>query len=245
MPDIKSRHIVEHQFDELAKRYTGLTLTRLEDGSYLITGDLSFSAEYNGEKISDQFALEITIPAHYPKNVPKVKEVGDRIPADFHKNGDGSLCLDMPIELRKIFHTEGTLSDFIDKAVVHFLYAFCYYKRHGEMPYGEWSHGGEGILEYYRQEFDIEDDLAVVGLLRILADDDYRGHIQCPCSSGKKLRKGHGEQLRQFAEYQTPGEFMYEYKHAAIFLVEKKIPIPQEFISKSLQKKSGRGRYGS
>jgi len=237
MPHDDPQHIVEQQFEVLVESYPGLELTKNEDGSFLISGDFTFSAEYGEEEIADEFAIEVLIPEEYPKEIPEVRETGGRIPNDFHMNPSGSLCLGVPIELGKMFHLGGTLSDFMNGDVVHFLYAFCYQEKHGELPYGEWSHGGAGILEYYRGIFEVDDDVSVVGLLRILADNNYRGHMLCPCGSELKLRKCHGSQLREISQYQAPDRFLYEYEHLLSFMSDVKKSVPRSFISKKLRKR--------
>ena len=65
----------------------------------------------------------------------------------------------------------------------------------------------EGILEYYKELFSVQDGWQVLGLLKILADDNYKGHTLCPCGSGQKLRNCHGNLLREIKEYQKPADF--------------------------------------
>lgn len=238
-------HIVEQQFAVVVKDYPGLALGRNDGGSFTISGKFLFSAEFNGESISDGFDLEVYIPADFPASIPFVKEVGGRIPRDFHTNPDGTLCLNVPIELRKMFRTNGTLYDFMTQSVIHFLYAFCYFEKHGEMPYGEWSHGGKGILEYYRDIFKVKDDALVVGLLRILVDNDYRGHHQCPCGSGLILRECHGSQIRELRGFQTSGQFMYDYVLVLTHILGEAKSIPDTFISKTLKKRLARKHHAS
>lgn len=233
-------HIVELQFAAVVKDYPGLSLRKNGDGSFTISGEFAFNAGFNGETISDRFALEVHVPADYPLSIPVCKEVGGRIPPSFHTNPDGTLCLNVPVELRKLFRTEGTLYDFMKESVIPFLYGFCYYRKHGEMPYGEWSHGGKGLVEYYKTVFNVAEDILVIGLLRILADNDFQRQMLCPCGSKLKLRRCHGIQLRETSAFQSQGEFMYEYQMVLQHLYTEKKRIPDEFLSKALTK-YGRG----
>ena len=185
MPEADQPHIVVIQYEELAEWRPDFTLTSNEDGSFLIAGDLSFSAEWDGITIADTFALEITVPSDYPSEIPIVIETGGRIPRDreFHAHPDGPLCLDVPLELRKMFQEGGTLLGFVKHSIVNFLYSHCFKETYGKMPFGEWSHGGKGIAEYYRTGFRVKGDKSVVLLLNALAEEAFSRRQQCPCGS--------------------------------------------------------------
>jgi len=247
MPDFHDGNLVERQFRELAAAHTGFKLTNHEDGSFLISGNFRLDAEYNDITIVDTFALEISVPRDFPAQIPIVMETGGRIPrgADSHVNPDGSLCLNVPLELRKMFYESGTLLEFVNKSVVEFLYGFAYREKHGKLPYGEWSHYGEGLLEYYKELFNVEEDVLVVGLLRILVDNDFQRQMLCPCGSKKKLRRCHGVQLREVIQYQPTSQFMYDYMEVFRHIVGEKQIIPKDFFSRILQRKSEGNQNGS
>ena len=57
------------------------------------------------------------------------------------------------------------------------------------MPFGERSHGVEGIYEYYKEYFDAESKEQVLALLEAVCSKKYRGHLLCPCGSEKIGRK--------------------------------------------------------
>ena len=108
------------------------------------------------------------------------------------------------------------------------------------MPFGELSHGVEGILEYYQELFDLSAGEKVVGLLRILTDSDYRGHLPCPCGSNIILRKCHGGILREVSALQSADEFFVDYFHIVKYLHGIKKSIPKEFFSKRSWRKNGK-----
>ena len=89
------------------------------------------------------------------------------------------------------------------------------------MPFGELSHGGIGILEYYQELFDLKDTRRVLTMLKILADDKYRGHDRCPCGSGKRLRSCHGGKLLEVQPLQSPSNFQRDFDHIVYTLIEK------------------------
>lgn len=216
------------------------------DTKTVVIGVLPFCAIYNDKTIIDEYEIEILIPDNYPDSPPTVKEIQGKIPEDFHRNKDAgsTLCLGTPIAVARKFKENSNLLDFVEKQVVPFLFSYSYYKEHGEMPYGELPHGGEGIIKHYNEIFNINDDISVLGFLRILADNDYRGHHICPCGSNKKIRQCHGKILRDINEYQKSEDFLYEYNQVGTYIANSKKKIPESFISynwlKSLKKRKGK-----
>lgn len=141
--------------------------------------------------IEDDFQVEIDIPPEYPNVIPTVKEVGGRIPDDYHRLTNGNLCLGTVAELYLSFTKNPTLLHYVQKHIVDYLYGFSYKEKYGRHPSGERAHGIEGVWEYYRERFQTNNDLAVISLLYILCSNKYRGHQLCPCGSGKKIRQCH------------------------------------------------------
>jgi len=91
------------------------------------------------------------------------------------------------------------------------------------MPFGEWRHGGAGLWDSYKGLLGVDQDLVVLAFLRMLADNDYKGHVPCPCGSGLILRKCHGQQLLEVKDHQHASDFLGEW--AAVFqYVMKQVP---------------------
>ena len=109
------------------------------------------------------------------------------------------------------FEHTPTLLGFVENCLIPHLYSCSYKDLHGKLPFGELSHGGAGILEYYQELFGVQEATGVLGLLRILADANYRGHLECPCGSGAKVRNCHGDQLMAIEKHQQADEFMRDY----------------------------------
>lgn len=207
---------VRRHFDELARAFptSKFELKKDKSGCWLVTGCLHFKASFHeyGE-IEDSYFIQLSLPTDYPQSPPKVLEIGERIPrdVDYHISPDtGELCLGAPVDVKRRFSCSPSLLHFVNDLVVPFLYAFSYKERFGERPWGELSHGGKGVLQFYYEFFDANDLKAVLRLLKILADDSYRGHHPCPCESGKILRRCHGPQLRDLMEIETPEAFLDE-----------------------------------
>lgn len=190
------RETVQSQFAELIERYPSLML-RWENDIGIIEGDLLFKATFNGVEISDSYSIRIEIPATYPRELPITKETGGRIPGYFHKNGDDILCLEVQTKILMEFLISPKLLFYVEKFVIEYLYGFSYKKQFGVMPYGERPHGASGIMDFYKEElFKVSDPKYVLQLLRIVTSGHYRGHHQCPCNSGNRIRNCHLDEIK-------------------------------------------------
>ena len=236
LSDEKIRLLEQHVI-ELNQKFPGLVYKQ-KDNRDMIVGVLPFCVIHEDRTFKDEYEIEILIPDDYPNRPPTVKETKSKIPEKFHRNkgADSTLCLGAPIAVAKKFKENSCLLHFVEQQVVPYLFSYSYYKEHDEMPFGGLKHGGEGILSHYQEVFDISDDLSVLGLLRILADDDYRGHHSCPCGSGKGVRKCHGDILRDLKKYQDPDEFLYEYRQVWMHIRGSEKEIPESFMSDNLLK---------
>lgn len=195
---------IQNQFEELRINYPGLSL-RKDDKSFFIEGMLDFIATYNEVPIEDTFDIMIIVPEEYPYQLPKIFETGYRIPEDYHKLVDGSLCLSTMLGIRIKLAADSSLKAYVEKLVIPYLYSFRYKQIYGEMPYGELSHN-RGITEFYCELFKTDSADVAIGLLKILAGR-YRGHQLCPCGTGMKLRDCHGNFIREVQIYQDKNDY--------------------------------------
>ena len=227
-----NREFVQEQFLELQSLYKRLSLEdRGEPNRILIQGILDFSGKGKDQIINDSFEIEILVPESFPCSAPSTKEVGGRIPDTFHHFDDGSLCLAAPLHIRLTFLENPTLLGFVQNLVIPYLFSFCYWKKCGKLPFGELSHGQKGIMEYYRELFTSGSDMVVISLLKILAEDNYRGHHYCPCGSGKIIRQCHGEILKRINKHQSREDFIDDYCRCLLYFKKSIKKIPPSLIS--------------
>jgi len=204
--------LIQKQFQELHVKYPSLSLKQIDNNYYLI-GFLGFSSEFDEVKIQDGFELFITIPCEYPNRMPTVKETGGRIPIDFHHSGD-DLCLGTPVDNWIKFCKRKTLIGFVEILVVPFLFSFCFNKETGHMPFGQRSHYGLGIIEFYRELFKVKDFIAAQKFLKMLASGEYSRDKTCPCNSGRRLKKCHGPKILESMNTIPIEYFQYEYQQS-------------------------------
>ena len=208
------REHIRQQLAELSGIHKGMTHVVEHDAETLLSGRLDFDASADGlESISESFDVELTIPHTFPNRLPCAKEVGGRIRSDYeHLNPDGTLCLAVPIEQQRVFFEQPTLLGFVNRLVVPYLYGYCFWNKHGYHPFDESAHGHEGILNHYSDALGLQDPRALLAAVCFLFEHGYRGHHDCPCGIGRKVRVCHGPALRELHDHHTPdtvrGDFL-------------------------------------
>ena len=141
--------------------------------------------------VLDRYQISIELPPDFPKSLPVVREIGGRIPwkADYHIERDGTACVLMPDDRWRCFPVGAPFVQYLDGPLYNFFLGQTVFAETGEWPFGQWSHGKDGIYEYYRWLLDTADDLTVWRFLHTLAKGDRRKRYACPCGSGRKIRK--------------------------------------------------------
>lgn len=237
--DIEREPIVREQFNELHQFYRELVLDETVAGPWTICGELKFSASYNGDSIQDSFHVQIQIPSNYPESVPIVWETEGRIPDSFHKFTNKSLCLGSPLNVKIKFLENPTILGFVEGLLVPYLFGFCTYERTGVMPFGELAHN-RGMLDSYKDLFRLRTDIQALQMLKLIAEGKYKGHLECPCGSGKRMRHCHGPQLIKVSKFQRQSEFYEDYFKCILEYANEGNELPKSFRNKKLEKKFSR-----
>ncbi|MDP1769667.1 MAG: hypothetical protein Q8L74_12825 [Nitrospirota bacterium] len=148
----------------------------------------------------DRYSVEIVLLADYPNAVPLVRETGGKIPrhADHHVDKEsGEACLFVPDERWKIYPPGTTFLEFLNGPVRNFFLGQSVFRRTGEWPFGQRSHGSAGILEYYAELLGMSEVTVILGYLEYLSRPTLKGHWPCPCKSGKRIRDCHRHQINE------------------------------------------------
>ena len=153
--------------------------------------------------------MRILLARRYPFRAPWAFEIGGRIPLVYHRNPDGSLCLGPPIDVERRFQDEPSLLGFTRNLLIPFLYGFsCTLSGH-EPPFGQYDHGGAGLVQFYTQEIGLSSAVEVARFLQALANG-VRGHWDCPCGSSRRVRACHAAKLFELAGLQDRAAFENE-----------------------------------
>lgn len=177
----------------LASRHPDLDL-RIEDGRVSIRGSFAIA---DGEGVVDRFQVVICIPDDFPDGLPTLEEVGGRIPRESkrHVEPSGLACLTVP-EDWYFLSQDRSFGAFMEGPIKNFLVSQSTFELTGEWPFGERPHGFEGLVQGYSERFGSTDLAVIRNYLRYLALKSPKGHWDCPCGSGKRIRQcSHQEQL--------------------------------------------------
>lgn len=186
------------RIDEALARYPELALvpSRSRVGATL-AGVLRIDHQGpDSTSVQASYAIEMQVPLAFPKALPRVVETERTIPRDFHRNPDNSLCLGSPLALHLAIREGPTVSGFIERAVVPYLYGHAVFSRFGEMPFGELDHGYAGLAHDARRIFRLpgrtspEEFFRLAGMKRRVANKR-----SCPCHSGLRLGRCHARSV--------------------------------------------------
>jgi hypothetical protein len=161
-------------------------------------------AVHDGEVVLDRYQVEITLPRDYPKTSPVVEEIGGRIPrtADRHVSGDGTACLLVPEEW--LLSPDQSFRAFLTGPMRNFFLGQLLVDAGKQWPFGQRSHGHEGLIEAYMELLSINDPTRVAAYIECLRRKALKGHFECPCGSKKRLRNCHRTELQELAKRIPP-----------------------------------------
>lgn len=181
----------------------------IENDTVILSGLIEFTATYNDYPISDTYKIKIIFPDDYPQMFPICMEMDGRIPKDYHQYSNGTLCVGTKTEVMLRFSTNPNIVHYINNLLIPYLYRYSYFEKNNATPYPDYSHGAVGQIEFYFDYFAVRDMKTLGQLLFVIIESNYRGHVPCPCGSGKKTRDCHGEALQklQKIDYYVKNEF--------------------------------------
>ena len=159
----------------------------------ILRGRFAFTARHReAGEIEEAFKLEIEVPVTFPEEVPRVTEVGCRIPreVDYHVNpSDGTLCLGSPLRLRQLLAKDPTLTGFAENCLIPYLFAQSQrLAGSAGFTFGELAHGLRGMLDDYVELFGVKQFWQAVEALRLLGMKKRQANkLPCPCGCRKRL----------------------------------------------------------
>lgn len=193
------RNVVLDEVEILLEQQPLLTKTEI-DGGLKFTGNYKVCIQLENEKFEDYFSLEIFVPNGFPENIPTAKSTDGRIRANNYKGhvyANGQFCLELNTSIAAFLQRNPSLLAFLTKYLDTYLYGFLFYRKRKYLPFGENKHGVDGLLDYYCELFETTDIKVAYSLLFCLCMENLKGHIQCPCQSGKRYRDCHREKINK------------------------------------------------
>jgi hypothetical protein len=172
----------------------------------VLKGSFAFTAQSLAHgQLTDQYKLQIAVLPDFPRSVPTVTELEQKIPREegFHVNPDDTLCLGSPLRLLLKLSEAPTLVGFADSCLVPYLFAISYKLRHGgKLLFEELAHGIPGMLADYIDLFGIQRPEQAVRALEFLGTKKRRAN-KLPCACGCRLRLGKCKFNRTLARFRA------------------------------------------
>jgi hypothetical protein len=183
----------------LAQHYPTLQLT-VRESRRVIRGVLN--VEHDGHFLGG-FQIEVLLDERDVLGLPKVKEVGGRVPRalDRHVNvTDGVACLYLPEDLVVRRKEPFDIISFLEGPVRNFFLGQLGFENGTPFPLGEWGHGPLGVKQMLAEMFGSGDIHTCVAFLELLSGKVIKGHWACPCGSRRVLRACHGGLVRRLRD---------------------------------------------
>jgi hypothetical protein len=157
----------------------------------------------NDGVVFDRFSIQITFPDGAFK-LPRIEEIGGRIPRhiDRHVFGNGAICTEVP-ELT-LLRGRYSLVSYLDGPVRNYFLGQILVEQGQKWPFGEWDHGKPGLLQAYGEVLGVTDEEQIRRFLDCLGHKKVKGHWNCPCGTGKRIRDCHLDVIRRLQESVPP-----------------------------------------
>lgn len=207
-----SRHQAKEQIIDVLKKYPKMKLVEENDHYFKLSGLLAVNMRIDGFSLSKEYECSIYIPFNSNK-LPYVKDDNNEILRTYpHIYSNGILCLETDTKIRLRFINGFNFLEWIEEYVELYFLSYEYYQTYGVYPFGERNHGWVGILETYMEVLDCNDMISTLYLMNYISKKKYRGHLLCPCKSGKKIRNCHGDKMINFyKDYKMKSIFRDDY----------------------------------
>lgn len=182
---VSKPHLLDEVREEVACNHP-LLRVEIQDGVYVV-GVLLVQVDLEAV---GSFPIVMGFPPDYPRSMPWIFESGDRIPKTLDRHvftGSGLACVVVPEEWQ--IAEDRSFPAFMAGPVRDYFLGQLIYDEKGHFPHGERVHGNEGLIDSYSEIIRIGNDAAEVKRwLVCLSRREIKGHFDCPCGSGKRLR---------------------------------------------------------
>jgi hypothetical protein len=202
MPESIRERYSRWGLEDLLLRHPRLRVVPSRGDGLALAGSIHFRVRGpTGEVLEDEYRIELLVPSNFPADVPSAWETGGRIPPNFHKLDDGSLCLGAPTALVLTLGLSPTLITFVEGLLIPYLFGYSHFVKHGDLPYGELDHGADGLLQHFGALFGTSDRTAAREFVRLTSVRKRRANKQpCPCNSGRRLGKCHNRRVNRLRD---------------------------------------------
>lgn len=196
------------QLSELLQHYPGLKIISQENNEVVVSGNILVFIKHPMFSLKKTYAVKIIIPLNSDE-LPYVIDKDAYIAKSYHHYySNGQLCLETDSAIRLRFVDGFNLVDWMTEYVETYFFSYEYYMRYNCFPFGERSHGLDGVLQTYLDMFKTKDPYVVLRIMDYISLKPYRGHHDCPCGSNLKIRNCHRETILPFFTHPKKKEIL-------------------------------------
>lgn len=190
------------EFTATYNEQSGLFLI-LGPNIYDDVGGLSLSGKFK-VRIDERVRMNLSkLPALF---IEEIEQSPDR-----HFSADSSACLCSPLEEREFLQPEFQLRKYIEELVIPFLFGQIFFSKENRWPWGDYQHGGIGLLQsYFNFDGQITKNFVIEFLSYLKQDRNWPSYRRllvmtrpskqiCACGSAYILRDCHPEVLKGLA----------------------------------------------
>ena len=182
--------LINKDYVDASAKYYKLNAPEIRDDLWYISGSIDIIDDKG--KNWAAYYVDIRFPNDYPKSPPDLIEIGNKIirHQDWHINMDGTCCLAPRANFFLKLKNNITLLGWLECFALPFLANHIYKEKTGEYAAKEYPHGAKGIIESYREIFNLNSDTETILLLKyIIGERTMSRNDSCFCGSGKKYKK--------------------------------------------------------
>lgn len=154
-----------------------------------------------------EFDVAIFVPSEFPDIEPTVWETAGKLPKDIDRHTYAeTACCTCVWEEWLAQNPAPTFRAYLEGPVYNFFLSQLYFEEFAEWPFGERKHGIDGIVQAASNILDLQELTldAAITYMRVLSASQLKGHFDCPCGSGSKLRSCHLNKLAELRARLAP-----------------------------------------
>lgn len=189
---IFTKNSLDIEIKKLMVSYPDLVIQSSSPQMVVLHGPIKIHRCIDNFTLHNTYTLNICIPIESDE-LPYIIDINHVIEPNYeHYYNSGKLCLETDTAIRLRFIDGFNLVEWMDEFVETYFLSYEYYKLYGEYPFGERQHGILGVIETYQELLHSSTPHETIVFMKYILSTRYRGHDNCPCNSGFRLRNCHG-----------------------------------------------------